>query len=987
MAGNLDSCVPCDCNFPIAPVGEQGPQGPPGPQGPAGPGGGPQGPPGPAGPPGGIDFENLADFLAYSFVPSDEDSPVTIFGYYTKGDGGYVTGYLDSVVSPIGTTLTVTDNVVTMTAVAHGLKSGDFVTVTGTTLWNQSNAAIRVIDANTFQYVKAATTTGATVVSATITLVNAGSYRAINGTFIFRATSNGVVNCRWMGVKDTGSTADKTTNRNGINLAGQAAWGEQCEYWLPKGQGFYYIDNQLFQREGTTFRIHGYIKAAPDLAFRCLLIQKNEVTNGTFDGIGGFTTKGSHCFIAGDGIGVIDGSSLDMLPIFSATGVFGVAPGQILPSGGGGFAVNMLGIDTAIIDGLTVKDSVTFAVGIQYCKNVQVRNCIIDTGRGNNISGGVPQDFNGKNQDGIHFTDSTDCCVFGGTVYSSDDQLAVTPLNAVCKNISFIGVKCYHRMTGNTTAEGGANTYVALGNGVRCAFESSTIAAGELDGVIISGCTFSDGYAALVCTATTTSANRPRNIIFSNNVVKNKTLPGLPGTYLAKYLMTLQGCENLKIIGNTFYNINRFITINNVLNFPTTRNIVFELNKFTNFGKIDDSTGAKGLDYSVIDCATSVGNIDGIKIKHNEFLNYWLGAIRLAGSSSAIQVRYADVESNSFDTGNVYVDTNALTSGGRVTVAGGRGNTWSVCRNKFSNIFGAGISFTSQIDRLTIDDNDFYNLGRVPTMTDATCLLVTGTAGGPGVSELSVRNNRVDGCDAYAFNLDSVDTFNISGNKIVNAWRSSVGLSPVIQAFWRSSGGTYNYSGVEGFIRNNMIKVGNANHYGILLTWSTATPATFSGVPTIVDNNDISGSSNPYFLTPNNTAGTPVPMPFGAVRKGVVIGGLTKGTLNLGRVAAHPVPIAAKTYRITGICIKNAQATMAGSALVATIDTAAGGGTNLVAAVGVLTLTTPAKIESQTLAAVCATDIRTETIIYVNVTTPHGILINTDIEIMGEVYE
>ena len=82
MSGTLESCVPCDCDFPIAPVGEPGPQGAPGPQGPRGP----QGPSGGGGAIGGI--ENIASLKAMLPAELQDFDVLTTNGYYEAGDGG-----------------------------------------------------------------------------------------------------------------------------------------------------------------------------------------------------------------------------------------------------------------------------------------------------------------------------------------------------------------------------------------------------------------------------------------------------------------------------------------------------------------------------------------------------------------------------------------------------------------------------------------------------------------------------------------------------------------------------------------------------------------------------------------------------------------------------------------------------------------------------------------------------------------------------------
>jgi hypothetical protein len=1020
----------------LAPVGEQGPQGPPGPPG---PGGGSAGPPGPAGPPGvpgekgdkgdvgpagpagvGLVFETFAALAVYTFQPADDEKIVTVLGYYSPGDGGYSEGYLDNVFTGLhGTVAGVQDRVVTLTVVNHPYKNGDFLTIfqAAPTTWNMSNTAIQVVDANTIRYVHpTAPNSGAVVANLLLTLGTVGIYRTVcpvsNGaSFIYRARSRGVINCQWFAARGSGNTADKTINRNGINQALQAAWGERCECWLPKGPSFYYIENQLFQREGTTFRVHGYIKATPNPAavggdvFRVILMQKNENIGGTADGIGGFSTPGSNIALLGDNIGIVDGSSTEMQPYHDAGGNL-----RFLATGGGGNCVVAIGVDTVLVDSLTVKDAAGFAIAGQFCDNYTVHNPHIDTGNGNAVIAGVPQNFNGENQDGVHFTDCTNSGVVGGDIASSDDQLAATCFAAHCKNITFTGVNCTHRLAGNRTG-GGANTYVAKGNGVRCAVEPSgpgSFASRSVDGVTVTGCIFKDGYGAFICTGGSGSTGRVRNILFTGNVIKDKTDPGIPSipAFVLLNVIVIQVAENIKITDNIFDNINRYIQVFNVIAAPLVQNVEFTGNKFSNFGKIQDTTtdptNLKGIEYYIIDAGVAVGSgvMTGLKIRNNQFYNYWMGCVRATGNGVNV-IKDFDVDGNSFELGNVYVDDQAQTAGGAFgSISGGTGNRWNISNNRLRDIFGKAIGIFSKVDQLTMDENDIWNCGRVVggvgTMTDASAIFIAGVAGGPGGIDMSIKNNRINGADNLAINIESMDTFRISDNHIKDCFRKVQTNVGAIQVGWRTVGAAYDsgFQGVDGEIRDNKIKLSAVGQIGISLTnISTAPAVAFAGKPVRVVNNDIDGTPTvPYALATLNTAATPVPLAFGGVLKGVVMGGLLNRICNLGTAINTdiPIPIAADKWRPIGIAFKRPATDLSANTAAGGIFTAVGGGgVNLITAIDTtqLNATSETLINDQVLSAAATANVRTERIVYLRLSAKFPATALVDLVILGEPYD
>jgi polygalacturonase len=144
-----------------------------------------------------------------------------------------------------------------------------------------------------------------------------------------------------------------------------------------------------------------------------LLVAKNEFTFGTYDGLGGFTTQGSNFAIYGDEMGVIDGSATEVQPVFTPVDLPGVPAGTLhyyKLDGGGPQGITVGGCDGVLIDSITVKDAANFAISLERCRKVTVRNPTVDTGNGNmiNQTTGIPYKYNGKNQDGIHFTDCED---------------------------------------------------------------------------------------------------------------------------------------------------------------------------------------------------------------------------------------------------------------------------------------------------------------------------------------------------------------------------------------------------------------------------------------------------------------------------------------------------------------------------------------------------------------------------------------------------
>lgn len=987
--------MPCPTEV-VRPVFGQ--QGPPGPQGPAGP----------IGPTGRISFNTVQDLIDANLNPSDDGHGVDILGFYSAGDGATIQGYLSQWEVRNGSQFTAFENVVTLTVEGHGFKSGDFVTVTDNGAPSPPHtstgviASIQVIDEDTIQYVRAATDVAIpTPCDVSVALVSAGGYRVVNGSHIMRAYHEGVINCRWFGARGSGSTTDKTLNQVAINQSLQAAWGEQCEAWLPKAFFEYYVDRQLIMREGTTFRIHGHIKLAPDKAGRVLLVQKNDVTSGAADGVGGIVTKGERFFIYGDNLGIIDGNSGSMQNPFTNTG----APNPATTQSTGINLIAAIGCENILFDSLTVRDGTGFSMGFQYCNNGVVRNPSVDSGLGNAIVAGVPQAFNGKNQDGIHFTDCTDCHVFGGEVHSADDSLAVTAIAAVCRNISFNGVITRHHMTGNRT-NGGANTFVALGYGVRASVDSGpTYIDAHVDGVQVFNCIFEGGNGALVVVGNATIPNAiNKNIEFIGNIIRDKNDPGIPGisAMQAKTMMVLQACTAVKITHNIFENCNRYISLFNLAGVPPVSNITIEDNDFINIGKISDTIAdpadTKGVVYYVIDGSTSTSNMDNIRIRNNFFQHVWMGCIRGVGSG-ANQCRNWTIEGNECDQTNEWVllasDGVKNSGGAGGAIVGAVGSKWVIHRNKLTTIYGAGIKMQGDMTTLTITHNELYDCGRASSMTDAQAIYAgVGAVGGPGSTGLICSHNRIDGCDQSGITLDTVDSMTVVDNRLRRCGRQSVGALVEINMIWRTNAGAYNFTNFLGNISHNDVVVNNANHIGIGAQMSGTAPtlASFTGVPLILQDNQIIGSNTPYLLTTQSSDAIPVPLPLAAVLKREVIGTLVNRAFNLapsGTPADIPIPIAAKKYRVRGVVLRNPSGNISGSGAVAALYTAtAAGGTQLVASLTLTALTAAtSKCQDQTLTAACDTDIRTETVLYWHVTTADGGSAACDCDIIGEVYE
>jgi hypothetical protein len=212
--------------------------------------------------------------------------------------------------------------------------------------------------------------------------------------------------------------------------------------------------------------------------------------------------------------------------------------------------------------------------------------------------------------------------------------------------------------------------------------------------------------------------------------------------------------------------------------------------------------------------------------------------------------------------------------------------------------------------------------------------------------------------------------------------------------------GAYNFANVRGLVSGCEVITSNQLHWGFDIQVAGQGPTVAQaddGIPVVFDNCDVGGnaSSVPYSLNVASSGPNvpPVNLPLGTIRKGSVIGGLFKGGCNLRSVTTNvsdvPIPIAnmGKKYRITGILFKNASATAAAGITAVIRSGPNASGDVLVAAVGVTTLVDSTIIEPQTMGALATTKVRTETEIYMRMTTPLPTSVTCDIVVLGELFE
>ncbi len=298
--------------------------------------------------------------------------------------------------------------------------------------------------------------------------------------------------------------------------------------------------------DNTTIEWFGRVKAADN-------VQYNQFVFGVEpefrDGAPQLTR--SNLVIQGNGSGGFDGNSHHAAEYFP-TGSKAVH---------GGHGLWLRGYRGVKMDHLKIQDVVNFAVAIQACADVTVTGCDISTGRGTHS-----RRFNGKNADGIHLIDVEHVLIASNHVFSTDDSVAVTCQRGYCKDIAIRDNHLEHSLL---VTDG----YAPLGYNIR--LTTSEGKDWSVSDVTVENNDLSGGNGAATLQNLRGRPDQTRHVIFRNNIIHNKTEPGVPG-YVAANALIVNNASDVHFTSNRFENLARVI-----LYVQNANDLTFTGNKIT----------------------------------------------------------------------------------------------------------------------------------------------------------------------------------------------------------------------------------------------------------------------------------------------------------------------------------------------------------------------------------------------------------------------
>lgn len=520
--------------------------------------------------------------------------------------------------------------------------------------------------------------------------------------------------------------------------------------------------------------------------------------------------------INGHGSGGHDGNALNALEYFPS----GVSP----VFGGAGFTFSS--ITNLVVTGLSVRNPPLFAVSIIGCDQVQCTGVNIDSGYGNNSSF-----YNGKNQDGIHWTDCSNVTASNITASSADDNFAITSNWANVGNYVLNNLRGRHRMAGN------ASGYRVLATNFRITRDLG----GTVTNVVINNGVFDGEHGGFTLQSLTTEPSV--SLVRFNNCMWTSLTNSGTATSQAKLWGAISGCSDVQFNSCTWSNLNRYAFIQNATNITFYRSV---------FAGIITNPWTSTIGALLIDGPNAV-SVGSVSVENCEFYNMDQQAIRFLGLSGSTRKI----------NGPIRIRGNKFYNGGRVADPTGAGfaairvtGSSELVDISDNHVLGWRGHAVDLLDNLSVALSRNVIDGAGSTVTNTYGILADTTAGS-SIQRVDLSDNVVVNYPSSGMFIRNAQWINGQGNTLSGNQRLTTANAAWILGINGDGGANPVTSTWCGILANNLFRgVGS----GTGLAVSSANAPAYTGSPmqmagnrfhsfTTTISRDGSGYSIPYVFS------------------------------------------------------------------------------------------------------------------------------------------
>lgn len=485
--------------------------------------------------------------------------------------------------------------------------------------------------------------------------------------------------------------------------------------------------------------------------------------------------------IDGHGVGVIDQNSQSLASWES----YFASPGYA-PQYGSYHAFFAYGVENFTAKGLTVKNSVIWAVDVECCNHFELAFLKVYTGFAN---GRMRQGNKAylATQDGIHAHDSKNGFIHNCIAESGDDAIAVTAARTsdagnivVSDNFALTKMFAYE-LDGTLNNRSQAGHY-ALSCFIIAQKSFTALSSVTFANNIIDGSNYVDqagnvqAGAGMFCVYDSYYSGTdgqyhtavPKDIKFLGNQFLNLTSAGNTSTVggAMSYCWQIDGGDNVEFVGNTFDNIMRCGRIG----IASTKNgtVTFRSNKFSNFKVFTDASLLAGATSAILWFSKGTRLIvSGNTFENNEIIPVLVGAF---GSTTYDLFEEVIFNNNTCYSNNMRWASSAQTSSDYSAIL----NVNSAKYIEFNNntiVTNYGSAFVGRAIRsLIADGNRIKNLGNSAN-TQAGEAFYIGSYNNNSPTYTDIRNNNVSDIDGRFLTVYTPGQLFLVNNVINNPCR------------------------------------------------------------------------------------------------------------------------------------------------------------------------------------------------------------------------